>query len=512
MKTVLSHILFPKAEEPSTRLLYIRDNGKVVIQNGKMFLSENETVSLDTYFNAFFYSKYLSHTGIQTVDLILRFSGNCTVKLLISDAEGRITCLDQKMASGQNAFLKFRDVNLATLPIGGMLFFQIMGGVGGTILYEAVWETDCNKNEISLAIVICTYKREKYVRHNIELIKRAMLQITNKVELFVIDNGRTLDRIEGKKIHIIPNRNCGGSGGFTRGLMEACAKGFSHVLFMDDDIYFEPETIFRTVQILKVAKIKNKPMMIGGAMLIENEPTIQFESGAFYKKGKLRPIGQGLDLSKVASLLENDKEYYVQYNAWWYCCFPTNVVNEIGLPLPFFIKSDDVEYGLRANADIVLLNGIGVWHMAFSKKYTPYLEYYIKRNELVVDVIHKSGNGIFQSVWKLVRGSGKACLMRNIDILNYLILAYRDFLKGPEFFINLDAEAYNADLRKKVERKKTSATVLRSMLQVVCVGGRLILNYRKVKKEYMARWRELTTYEYWYRQLGYEIDRGNSNA
>lgn len=38
------------------------------------------------------------------------------------------------------------------------------------------------------------------------------------------------------------------------------------------------------------------------------------------------------------------------FNPWFFCLIPTEVVKEIGLGLPLFIKWDDSEYGVRACA------------------------------------------------------------------------------------------------------------------------------------------------------------------
>ena len=38
----------------------------------------------------------------------------------------------------------------------------------------------------------------------------------------------------------------------------------------------------------------------------------------------------------------------VDYNGWWMCMIPRRVAEELGQPLPLFIKWDDADYGLRA--------------------------------------------------------------------------------------------------------------------------------------------------------------------
>lgn len=106
---------------------------------------------------------------------------------------------------------------------------------------------------------------------------------------------------------------------------------------MDDDISFEPETILRMIRNLQILKPSEKPICIGGQMLLENEPTIQFEAGSSYINGYRRLRNQGLDLSLRENLLSNSLPHQCQYNAWWYKCFPLSVVEKNGLPLSLFI-------------------------------------------------------------------------------------------------------------------------------------------------------------------------------
>ena len=61
----------------------------------------------------------------------------------------------------------------------------------------------------------------------------------------------------------------------------------------------------------------------------------------------------------------------VDYNAWWMCLIPRSVAEDLGLPLPLFIKWDDAEYGLRARSRgyrTATVPGIAIWHMSFLEK------------------------------------------------------------------------------------------------------------------------------------------------
>lgn len=503
-KIVLSHMLLHGLDEIPIKDLYVR--GNVHIEDGQVLFGENESVCFNTYYNALFYSKYLAYTQIQSINAVIEVCGRCSVELMLTDSEGHTKILDTKVNCDISNFLVFSNVSLLDLPAGGMLFFRVTGFSKQTAVCGGCWEgVVSDEKKISLAIVICTYKREEYVWRNIKLLQQSILKNDQDIQLFVIDNGQTLKASEKEKknVHIFPNRNYGGSGGFTRGIIEAYKREFTHVLLMDDDIRFEPEVIYRTIQFLRASEQQKRPLMIGGAMLIEDKPTIQFESGAFYENGRLRSIGQGLDLSKVESLLENDKEKHVQYNAWWYCCFPISIVEQIGLPLPFFIKTDDVEYGLRSKANIVLLNGIGVWHTSFSDKYSPYLEYYIKRNELIVSILHHSGDGIGFSMWKLIRAAGKAIIRGDPKTVNFLIWAYHDFLKGPDFFLTVDDEQLHSKLLEENRRplKHKVYDIVIDSFHILMILIKLLFCYSSVSQEFCIRVSELTSMSFWIRRL-----------
>ena len=78
---------------------------------------------------------------------------------------------------------------------------------------------------------------------------------------------------------------------------------------------------------------------------------------------------------------------------WWMCLMPVAVLREVGLSLPFFIKWDDAEYGLRARAHgvpTVSLPGAAVWHVPWTDKddAVDWQAYYHARNRVVAALLH----------------------------------------------------------------------------------------------------------------------------
>ena len=60
---------------------------------------------------------------------------------------------------------------------------------------------------------------------------------------------------DSNQIHLIPNQNTGGSGGFTRGIQEALHREqYTHVLLMDDDIIADWNGVQRAISFLSICK------------------------------------------------------------------------------------------------------------------------------------------------------------------------------------------------------------------------------------------------------------------
>ena len=132
--------------------------------------------------------------------------------------------------------------------------------------YAEVNESDFN--EVRLSIATTTFKKEDFIRKNVKMIKDEILTqddiIGKNVYLHIVDydEGRVLsaEEFEGPHIYYHRNKNVGGSGGFTRGMIESIRQKpkATHVLLMDDDVVVLSESIKRTYLLLLLAKEKYK--------------------------------------------------------------------------------------------------------------------------------------------------------------------------------------------------------------------------------------------------------------
>lgn len=438
---LLYKLTFPKEGVCSLNELYYRGGDRR--ENG-VFLSGGSTVTFDTYFNSFSHIKFKKYTTVRNVTLILNIDGSGTAQIFryISDNEREL--IAEKQVSGYDE-LTF---DITNIPDKGFLYFSFTAHSDCTLIGGS-WTSNVQKRNIKLGIVICTYKREEYLRRNIVNLSELAKSLNERFfDVFIVDNARTVNDDFGEGFTVIPNENTGGSGGFTRGIKEVCSRDYTHFLLMDDDILFDVNILQRTAAMLSVLNDEYKNASIGGAMLSLDCPYLQKELGADWKNNLISQRRHRLDARKASTICGNEEDIEPDYNGWYYMCMPTGCVKKHGYPLPFFIRCDDIEYSLRAAGHIIVTSGIAVWHESFDNKYSPEMEYYIRRNELILSARYPNGTGFFANWKKLFLGIGKTLLLQRYFAADLRFKAYDDFLKGADYFINLDSGANHMELRK----------------------------------------------------------------
>lgn len=463
---IIQKILFPKYDICSDFDLYfrLRNPYQYSYQNGFVFFNVGDWAHFDTYFNGFMKYKWMKYTVLDNVYLELEISGSLRITLLAKEREvdGTVTnkFLDEIEFSSEKKAVVRLPYHLLNGP--GMLSFSIYALSNNTILYGGRYCTDALPEldeEINIAISICTYKREEYIVRNVanirsECISNPNSDLYNHLHIFISDNAKTLDKYikDDSFVHIFPNKNVGGAGGFTRCLIEILhnpALNISHVIFMDDDITLDPEVLHRVYAFLKLRKKEFSDIFVGGAMMRLDLQCIQTENGAVWNGGELRSLKHNLNLSSCEACLYNDIEEYCEYNAWWFCVTPSKYIAEDNLPLPIFIRGDDVEFGLRNVNHIVQLNGICVWHEPFENKYSSMMYYYIFRNRLIdnsVRGIEYPLNQCIQDLTKQWQNEIELCRYKNAELLVDGVI---DYLKGIDWLLHSDGESLNQSVLKK---------------------------------------------------------------
>lgn len=476
----VQRILLPKRGEPvDVRMLYLiesEQNRERLSWSGRtsVTIPAGEEASFETYFNAFPAAYWRRWSQLKSIVLVMDVEGEANISLYRSKQDGqRIAVANHVVTTGHHEF----ELPLKNFEDGGLLWFDA-SAVEDTVLADASWCAPHAPNPQLLPDGSEYPAQDKRVAVGIPTFNRptdavAALQalaedpVVDGIIDYVLmpDQGNQHPADEpgydeavahfGERFREFRQGNLGGSGGYSRIMFEALENTDSpYILYMDDDIAIEPDSILRAVQ---AARYAAKPFIVGGQMLNLQERSqlrttgervnrADFMWGAAehavydhdFAKYPLRAIGDTqsrLDPKKYDSRALH-RRVDVEYNGWWMCLFPRVVAESIGQPLPLFIKWDDTEYSLRAAAHgfpTVTWPGAAIWHMAWADKddAIDWQAYFHLRNRLIVAALYHEGDarGITKSIFK---STLKHTMCMEYSTMAIQLEAMKDFLAGPD--------------------------------------------------------------------------------
>lgn len=410
-------------------------------------------VTFGTYFNAFPASYWRRWTDFTSVRLVVRVRGEGSLIVYRSTSKGHVVRADSRRVDSPQSETVVFELPLKPFIDGGWYWFDLEAGGSELVLEDAVWGFDTERTVSGrITIGITTFNRPDFCVAQLANLSTNPDVMAILDEVVVVDQGTDKAADDpgfeeaaaglGSKLRIIDQPNLGGSGGFSRAMNEAVSMGASdYVLLLDDDVVCELEGILRAVAFADLVK---KPSLVGGQMFSLYDRSVMHAYGEAIAKyrwfwGPVAPSVHGHDFAKrsLRSTTWMHRRIDVDYNGWWMCLIPTQVIKEIGLSLPMFIKWDDAEFGLRAGAagyPTVTLPGVAVWHVPWTEKddTLDWQAYYHERNRLVSALLHSP----YPHGGKLVRESLENHVKRLMSMQystgEIILMALQDVLDGPD--------------------------------------------------------------------------------
>jgi galactofuranosylgalactofuranosylrhamnosyl-N-acetylglucosaminyl-diphospho-decaprenol beta-1,5/1,6-galactofuranosyltransferase len=481
--SLLSRVILPRPGEPlDVRKLYIEESDTNARRahaptRTTLEIGTESEVSFATYFNAFPASYWRRWSTLDSVVLRVELVGSARVDVYRSKATGaRITVGGAPVAGDEatHGVVEF-EVDLAPFEDGGWIWFDITTDSPVSV-HSAGWYAPVPApGRANVAVGIPTFNRPADCVNALAALTSDPLVDEVIGAVIVSDQGTRKAKDHpgfpaaaaplGDRLSIHDQPNLGGSGGYSRVMYEALKNtDCEQILFMDDDIRIEPDSVLRALAMNRFAKA---PTLVGGQMLNLQEPSHLHVMGEVVDQDDFMwtnaPNTEYDHNFAKFSLADEDQDRSrllhrridVDYNGWWMCMIPRQVAEELGQPLPLFIKWDDADYGLRAGEHgygTVTLPGAAIWHMAWSDKddAIDWQAYFHLRNRLVVAAMHWDGN-----VSGLLASHLKATI-KHLLCLEYSTVAIQnkamaDFLSGPEHIFSI-LESALPDVRKMREQ------------------------------------------------------------
>ncbi|MEO5711521.1 MAG: glycosyltransferase [Nocardioidaceae bacterium] len=419
-------------------------------------IPENQRISFGTYFNGFAASYWRRWTVVTEVALHVRVTGeDASVIVYRSMPNGRSQRVDSATTEGaESEDLRF-DLTLAPFGDGGWYWFDIVAGPGGAVLEQGSWAADVPADRAgngTVTIGITTMNRPDFCAKLLAQIGGDEDVHTVLDQVIVVEQGSKLvaddelypaaeESLRGK-LRLIEQGNMGGSGGYARSQYETLEAGTStYMMCMDDDVVCEPESIVRAVTFGDLCR---KPTIVGGHMF------------SLYSKSRLHSFGEIINQYRYwwqsPPTVETDWDFAgrnlrsarwlhrridVDFNGWFMCLIPTQVLREIGLSLPVFIKWDDSEFGVRAAAagfPTVTLPGAAVWHVPWTDKNDAldWQSYFHQRNRTIAALLHSPYEHGGRVVRESFNHQVKHLFSMQYSTAELRHLALEDVLAGPE--------------------------------------------------------------------------------
>jgi len=465
---VLQHVVFPLERDPDLLPLYMDpetwatiDDEPVrvttrahigdVLGRRSLRIGRGRRMSFASYFNAFPASYWQHWTTVDAVRLTVRTRGRATIIVYRSNGDGIRQRVESREveAEAEESF----EIRLDRFSDGGWIWFDLVADREDAILDSAEWSTDREPVRTGLASLgITTYNKPEYCVQTLRALADSpeVLELVDRI--FLIDQGdqRVASRPEypelgealGDTLQIITQPNLGGSGGFSRAMLETLRRpesGFMQLL--DDDVRIEPEALRRSITFGRYA---TTPTLVGAHMfdlldrtslhawaeVVEEEP---FMWRRLFEDDMPHDFAQS-NLRQEPSL---HMRLDAGYNGWWMCLIPVEAIRAVGLALPAFIKWDDAEFCLRAGEagfPTVSMPGVALWHVAWVGKddQIDWQAYFHARNRIVSALIHS----------RAPRGGALLKYSRRVDLKHLMSMQYyptalrmqalRDVLSGPE--------------------------------------------------------------------------------
>jgi galactofuranosylgalactofuranosylrhamnosyl-N-acetylglucosaminyl-diphospho-decaprenol beta-1,5/1,6-galactofuranosyltransferase len=427
-----------------------------ILDRHRLRVDDGERISAGTYFNGFAASYWRRWTVVEEVTLDITVSGpGATVTVYRSMANGRSQRVDSATTTDEGANHFEFDLSLTPFVDGGWYWFDVVAGDVDVVIEQASWVADVPADRAepgSVTVGITTMNRPDFCAKLVGQIGadedvKALID-----EVLVMEQG-TQKVVESEffppaekslegKLRVIEQGNIGGSGGFARAQFETLkADRSTYVLFLDDDIVAEPESILRAVTFGDLAR---RPTIVGGHMFSLFSKSRLHSYGEIinrYRFWWMSPLTVETDWDFGARNLRSSRWLHrrvdVDFNPWFMCLIPMEVVREIGLSLPLFIKWDDSEYGVRAQAagfPTVTLPGAAVWHVPWTDKNDAldWQAYFHQRNRFVAALLHSP----FPHGGRMIRESFnhqvKHLLAMQYSTVELRHLALEDALAGPD--------------------------------------------------------------------------------
>lgn len=495
-RLVVARGLFAAVNAQVPDELYARIRGRGFAERHALTLEKGARATTNTYFGRLPVSYFQRWTRVSDFQLKLAFdaAGPARVLLRGCDAHG----VERTIAATE---IDGTGVVTLTAPLdeyvdGGAIWMDCKALGGQLKITDLQWTVPAPPTTRPAVVAMTTFNRADACAAALAAISADKGLLRGISAVYLVDQGTDLITSRpvftdvaaqlGDKLVYLRQPNLGGSGGFTRGMYEALGSADDpHVILMDDDILCEPETLLR---LNAFANLTTAPAIVGAQMLFLRNTRrlhIQAEQADMERLSASQLVPYGMRDTDMIEHQQN-KRVDAQYNAWWCCLIPAEVIAAVGLPLPMFFTWDDIEYSVRAGAagfPTVSLPNAGVWHAEFHLKDRDDIKgYFGIRNAMITYALHNELN-LVKTTWWLSRK-----ILENLVSMQYglgytMMRGVEDYLAGPSVLHDGGVTALAAIREDRARYAETKVHQAADITELTGTLVRIAPPHKRIKRD-----------------------------
>jgi GT2 family glycosyltransferase len=421
------------------------DKHRFALATGTLHLRSGGAVTFDTFMNGVTVERWRQLCGLTDFNFTIFGSGRVTLRFGLH----KLGCAHAWLAEHEVDLAESPEIPLKFWPSlsTGMLYVGVEALETATITGGHFSTRAAPARDVKLGLVITHFNRKDMLLPALQSLTTALdaaPEWQGRISIVVVDNSQNVTPAESCGVTVIPNKNLGGSGGFTRGLLHCQDSGFSHCLFMDDDASSNLEAIRRAYMLLAFSK--DDRTAIAGSQLRASSPWQLYEAGAAFQDGVWMPRKHLLDMRDIVSLLVAEREDAgFNYGGWWFFAFSIAAVQHY--PFPFFVRGDDVQFSLQNQFRLVTANGVYTFGDDFANRETPMTRYLAARATLTLMLLNSQSGFPAYANWLFKWFVG--CLYSyNYASARAILLALTHVsARGPTLFTDhMDMAAIRAEI------------------------------------------------------------------
>jgi hypothetical protein len=398
--------------------------------HGPISLRSDEWLGSGTLRNSFYAEPWARLSTARELSLIFDAQGTLRVRVMAA-SRGRppIVLREARLDTAQRTRLTVPLGSLAALPEGCRLFWHI-DAIDGARVFDAAWCTRSRPREsMRLAVLMRTFGRTADLRSQLARLSDGAAAdpfhaaLLARVDFWVLDSSGEAQTLwsdaagQGLNLRVLSAPNLGGGGNASHlihQLLSHCdaepATAPDEVLILDDDGLLSMESLARHVM---ASALRSGEHITSLPVLMKSRPTRVWEDGGFWGRLDFREQGgfarrrslfphllkHGLSLDGFEHLDDFGPLNTCEYATFIFYALPLATLRRLGLPAAFFLRGDDIEYSLRAQAagiPLVTNPNLAAWH---EPGHSYPQEYMAILHAVLINFVHSDGGAAELSRW-----------------------------------------------------------------------------------------------------------------